>query len=135
MRAITALPEKKQPSLPSVPSLYKDKGPGWGQRQDARSSADANRSRSPHKGKDGKGKAMRGSIFLKDKEGKPCSDFRTCRFDNQKREVCKFYNDSCTCTNSACPKRHVCDVMLPDGTICGAYNHARFDHKGPVTPL
>ena len=42
--------------------------------------------------------------------------------------VCKEFNDTRGCTNAACPKQHVCDVMLASGRICGKA-HKRLEHN------
>ena len=49
------------------------------------------------------------------------------------KEVCKPHNDSRGCSKRAgdCPlkRAHVCDVVKPDGNVCGSTTHTRPNHK------
>ena len=49
----------------------------------------------------------------------------------QGKEICKKRNDNrgCTANEKDCPmkKRHVCDIVLPGGKVCGATSHTRKD--------
>ena len=60
---------------------------------------------------------------------------KTCKFTEDNKKICKFYNDPRSCTNRNCADAHVCDIMLATGKACGLKNHNRVSHKGMRIPL
>jgi len=60
--------------------------------------------------------------------------YKTCRFSEQGRKLCKPYNDVRGCKNPTCQEEHRCDILTPKGVACGG-SHPRMDHKGPKVPL
>ena len=60
--------------------------------------------------------------------------FKTCRFTEGGKRLCKPYNDPRGCRNSNCPDDHKCDYLTPKGVAC-AGSHPRVEHKGPRVPL
>ena len=48
------------------------------------------------------------------------------------KEVCKPFNDQrgCSAKEENCPykRRHVCDVLMPNGSVCGSTKHSRKGH-------
>ena len=63
------------------------------------------------------------------------SDFRrawhTSRYDNNNNLICKNYNDLRGCRQNPCPwgNKHVCDIQLETGKVCGSSTHTRRAHR------
>ena len=58
---------------------------------------------------------------------------KTGKSDAYGHQLCKKWNDGRGCVaDSHCKKSHVCDVLINPQAICGASNHTRYDHDGPV---
>jgi len=60
---------------------------------------------------------------------------KTCKFTEDNKKICKFFNDPRSCTNRNCADAHVGDIRLATGKACGLKNHNRVSHKGMRVPL
>eukprot|EP00973_Karenia_brevis_P016006 2188166-Karenia_brevis.AAC.1 len=61
--------------------------------------------------------------------------FRTRKFTNDGKEICKRFNDARGCVVPGCTNAHVCDIQLPSGLTCGSSSHHRLTHTGPRVPI
>jgi hypothetical protein len=45
------------------------------------------------------------------------------------KQVCKPFNDPRGCRMKGCSREHACDVLKPNGEVCGNRNHNRLEHR------
>jgi len=60
--------------------------------------------------------------------------YKTCRFNENGKRLCKPFNDVRDCRNPSCGDEHRCDYLTPKGVACNG-SHPRTEHKGPKVPL
>jgi hypothetical protein len=68
------------------------------------------------------------------KSGSFGSTIKTCRFNKDRKQLCKPFNDARGCNNRNCPNAHRCDVQKPSGEACNS-DHRRVNHRGPTVPI
>ena len=65
--------------------------------------------------------------------------FKTGQKDAKGNLLCKPYNDNRYGTGcnqgQNCRNSHLCDVLLPNGSVCLSPTHNRLGHTGPTVPL